>query len=71
MNTELQETNKRLEVIIALLLRLVPKENDGLTMRDQIALLDDLGMQPRDIARIIERTQSYVNKELTVIRKQK
>ncbi len=68
-NDQIEEVNKKLEVVIALLLKMVPAENNGLSMRDQIALLDNLKIRPVEIAEIIGRNPSYVNKELVGIRK--
>lgn len=67
VNSELQSTNKLLMVIIALLIR--RKDEVTLTLRQQIELLNDLGMKPTEIAEILGRTGTYVNKELSGIRK--
>lgn len=69
--TSLNELNKKLEVIIALLLRLVPEEQQGLNLKEQISLLDNLKIRPVEIAEIIGRNPGYVNKELVAIRKKK
>lgn len=66
-NSTLESTNKLLRVIIALLLR--RKEERALTLRQQIEILDDLGVKPAEIAEILGRTNIYINKELSVIRK--
>lgn len=63
----LQSTNKLLRVIIALLLR--QKEDQGPTLRQQIELLSNLGIKPAEIAEILGRTSTYINKELSGIRK--
>lgn len=65
------ELNKRLGVVIALLLKAIPKSSDGMSLRDQVELLTDLGVRPKDIAEILGRTQTYVNKELASLRKGK
>jgi hypothetical protein len=65
------ETTKRLGVVIALLLRTLPKSGDSLSLRDQVQLLSDLGMRPKDIAEIVGRTSTYVSKELVGIRRNK
>jgi hypothetical protein len=70
-DNELVELNKRLGVVIALLLRAIPKSGDGMSLRDQVQLLTDLGVRPKDIAEILGRTQTYVNKELASLRKGK
>lgn len=66
---ELKELNKKMEVMIAVLLKMVPKDNLGISLKDQIKLLDSLHIRPSEIAEIIGRTQSYVSKELVYIRK--
>ncbi len=70
-NTHLADLIKRLGVIIALLLRSLPKSGDSLSLRDQVELLSELGMRPKDIAEILDRTPGYVSKELTNLRKSK
>ncbi|KKT96559.1 MAG: hypothetical protein UW97_C0008G0016 [Parcubacteria group bacterium GW2011_GWA2_45_15] len=64
---ELQSTNKLLRVIVALLLR--RKDEKTLTLRQQIEILSDLGIKPAEIAEILGRTNTYINKELSGIRK--
>ncbi len=63
----LESTNKLLRVIVALLLR--RKDEQTLTLRQQIEVLDDLGIKPAEIAEILGRTNTYINKELSGIRK--
>lgn len=70
-NEQLFELNKRLGVVISLLLRMLPKEGSPLTLRDQIKLLEDLGMRPKEIGSILGRTPSHISKELAIIRKEK
>jgi hypothetical protein len=53
--------------MIALLLR--QRTEDTLTLRQQIQILDDLGVKPSEIAGILGRSNVYVNKELSGIRK--
>ena len=65
----LDAINKNLEVIIALLLRRTAPPDDAPTARQQIATLESLGVRPKDVARILGKTESYVNKELATIRK--
>ena len=64
---ELQSTNKLLRVIVALLLR--RKDEKTLTLRQQIEILSDLGIKPAEIAEILGRTNTYINKELSGIQK--
>lgn len=62
-----ESTNKLLRVIVALLLR--RRDEQTLTLRQQIEILANLGMKPAEIAEILGRTNSYINKELSGIRK--
>jgi hypothetical protein len=62
-------TNKLLGVMIALLLR---QGQDGPpSLKQQIETLSDLGLRPSEIASILGRSSTHVNKELTGIRKGK
>ena len=63
----LESTNRLLRVIVALLLR--RRDEQMLTLRQQIEALDDLGLRPAEMALILGRTNSYINKELSGIRK--
>jgi len=68
MNNDAREsTDKLLRVIVALLLR--GKKDEQLTLRQQIEILYDLRLKPAEIAQILGRTNTYVNKELSGIRK--
>ena len=53
--------------MIALLLR--RKEEPLQSLKQQIETLNDLGMRPSEIAQILGRTPTHVNKELTALRK--
>ena len=64
-----KEITRRLDLIAALLLRLIPRGNEGLNGKEQIALLDGFGMRPIEIASILGKTPKYVSKELAGIRK--
>ena len=64
-----ESTNRLLRVIISLLLR-----RDGeqaLTVKQQIETLHRLNVRPAEIAQILGRTATHVNKELTGLRKGK
>ena len=67
--TDTQSTDRLLRVIIALLLR--QKEEQAVSLKRQIEILNNLGMRPVEIAETLGRTATYVNKELAGIRKQK
>ncbi len=75
MDSELKESlhqlGQKLDVLAALLLKTVPKANEGPSLKEQIALLEGLGVRPVDISKIIGRSPGYVGKELVAIRKQK
>lgn len=67
----LESTNRLLKVVIALMLR--PKDDRPMSLRQQIEVLYGLGIRPTEIAEILGRTATHVNKELSVsgIRKRK
>ena len=69
-NSGLNSTNRLLKVIIALMLR--PKDEQPLTLKQQIEILYGLGIGPTEIAGILGKTPGHINKELSVsgIRKQ-
>jgi hypothetical protein len=63
----LESTNRLLRVIVALIIK--RKDHDTLTLRQQIEILNDLGLKPLEIAEILGRTNIYINKELSELRK--
>lgn len=63
----LKSTNRLLQVIIVLLLR--RKDPETFTLRQQIEILNDLGLKPLEIAEILGRNNNYINKELSKLRK--
>lgn len=63
-----ESTNRLLRVIVALLLR--REEESTPSLRQQIETLYDLGVKkPSDIADILGKTGTHINKELSGIRK--
>lgn len=64
---ETESTNRLLRVVVALLLRqgLEPLS----TLRQQIEMLNGLGLGQTEIAKILGRSVTYVSKELAGIRK--
>ena len=62
---------KRLDTCIALLLQIVEREGRKLSAKDQIRTLHSLGLRPVEIASVLGKTQSYVNKELVGIRRRR
>ncbi len=65
----IKSINRKLEVIVALLLELRLQEPEVHTLRERIETLNDLGLKPREIADILGRSNIYVNKELSKLRK--
>lgn len=61
-----ESTNKLLKVMIALMLR---QDERQLSLKQQIEILSDLGMKPTEIAETLGKTSTYINKELSGIRK--
>lgn len=66
---QLRELNRNMGVVIALLLKLISSENNELPLKEQIALLDSLGVRPISIAGIVGRKPGHINKELVAIRR--
>jgi hypothetical protein len=53
--------------MIALLVR--RGEDAPASLKQQIEILHDLGLRPAEIAEILGRTNTYINKELSGLRK--
>ncbi len=71
MENELLETiNRNLEVIISLLLRNLP-DSDAAHLRGRILMLTDIGMRPKDIARVLGKSTNHINVELSTARNSK
>lgn len=64
-----QQLGQKMDLIAALLLRLLPTE--GLSLKEQVRLLHDLKIRPVDMSKITGRSQGHINKELVAIRKEK
>ena len=65
----LESTNKLLRVIVALLLR---QSHEGvLSLREQIKILDNVGLKPAEIAGIVGRSNTYISKELSLCKTKK
>ena len=67
----MQQLSKKMDILVALLLRLIPKDRDTLSLKEQVRFLDSLKIRPVDISKITGRTQGHINKELASIRKGK
>ena len=70
-NELLSELNNRVGVMISLLLRMVQQDKSSISLKDQIQILNNLGLRPRDIAAILGKTPTHISKELVGIRKTK
>ena len=63
----MESTNRLLKVIIAVLIRGGEKQ---MPLKQQIETLWSLGLRPVEIAEILGKTSTHINKELSGIRKQ-
>jgi len=68
-NQHFEELNRKLDLIIGLLLRLLTKENKQAPFKEQIFILHDFGMRPKEIARILNRDIRNVSKYLSKFKK--
>jgi len=64
---EVSSTDRLLEVIIALLVR--QQHSELITLREKIKILSEIGLKAIEIAKILGRTNIYINKELSELRK--
>lgn len=62
------ELVKRLDAVIGLLVVTLPQPEHPRSLREQIRLLDTVGLAPSEIARIVGRPAKSVNSELARIR---
>lgn len=63
----MESTNRLLRVIIAVLIR---GGENPMPLRQQIETLSGLGLRPVEIAEILGKTSTHINKELSGLRKQ-
>ena len=69
MDSELlQNINANLEVVIGLLIRILPDSSDA-QVRDRVLMLKNMGMRPKDIAKVLATTTNHVNVVLSQNRK--
>ena len=66
-STQFNILDKKMDVLIGLLAQSVLKDQ---ILQDQVKLLDSLGMRPKDIAKILGKTEVNINTNLLRIRKQ-
>ncbi|GMP01622.1 hypothetical protein TM239_29100 [Bradyrhizobium sp. TM239] len=62
----LESTNRLLKVIIAVLIR---GGDNPMPLKQQIETLNGLGLRPIEIAEILGKTSTHINKELSGLRK--
>lgn len=63
----MESTNRLLKVIIAVLIR---GGESPMPLKQQIETLSGLGLRPVEIAEILGKTSTHINKELSGLRKQ-
>lgn len=63
---ELKRISKQLNVIVALLLEISSEGGKKTTNRDRILSLYSFGLRPVEIATILNKTSTYINKELAI-----
>ena len=66
-NELLENINRNLEVVIALLLRSLPGA-DAASLQDRVLILEAIGMRPKDMAKVLGKSANHINKELSVAR---
>jgi hypothetical protein len=66
-NELLENINRNLEVVIALLLRSLPGA-DAASLQDRVFMLEAIGMRPKDMAKVLGKSANHINKELSVAR---
>lgn len=65
----LNEINRKLGIIVALLANSSSKTDTSISLKDQIKLLSQFGLRPSEISTILNKKPSHVSKELTLLRK--
>jgi hypothetical protein len=65
----LQETNRKLGVVIALLANSIDPGKNTTKLRDQIRVFNQYGLKPSEIAGILNRTPKFISKEMSLIKK--
>lgn len=68
---QLKEVNRRLGVVITLLLRSSLSNDSAVSQRILITEMQKLGLRPFEIANILGKTPTYINKELAMVKQMK
>ncbi len=63
--------SKKIDLLIALLLRSQSTDSKPLNLREQVSWLADKGLRPAEISSLLGKKPSYVTKEMSLIKKQK
>jgi hypothetical protein len=61
----LENINKKLEVIVGLLLRSLP-DSGAASLKDRVLMLEAMGMRPKEMANVLGKSVGHVNKELSI-----
>jgi len=64
-----KEVTERLDVIIKLLAMNFMKDFEG-TQKEQIIKLNKIGLQPKEIAYVMNKTSNYIRKTLSEAKKE-
>jgi hypothetical protein len=65
-----KEIVRRLDVLINVLLETGGKDGNPVSMVTRIKILHQAGMRPIEVAKILGKKMTYVNKELSRLRKE-
>ena len=65
----LEEINRKLGVVIALLANPLQSGEEKVSLKDQIRILNNYGLDTAEIASILNKSSNHVSKELTLLRK--
>lgn len=68
-NHNTESIERKLNVIISLLLRIANSRSD-LTLKEQIRDLASFGLSSSEIAEIVGKKMGYVSKELSILKKE-
>lgn len=67
---QFEQLCRKIDLIISLLLRSQSAKKTGaMTLRNQISWLNSQKLRPVEIAKILGKTQPFINKELSIIRR--
>lgn len=67
---EIETLNKRADIVISLLIRLLSKSSFK-SLQEQIDFLDSFGLKSKEVGNILNKKDSHIRKELVAVRKLK